>query len=285
MRRRVLRLPMLSVRTTVIICGCLVALCACIGLAMRMSLTNYANDGVAVQQLPFVVSARASEEDLRLYAKGEGTSAVIEPGLQGETRLDGDSGENSGMTPEEELENAPIVITATFKGKRNYVYQAFQCHLEVTSALRGDDVKAGDDLIVYDAYKIAEPHNGLGIGQFSRVREVWGASSGPSMFGLMPMRDGQEYLLFLEPKVYPREKNRDTYKQTFCLIEHPYSRISLDIAEHPERVGIYALPVDGAWPRIAFADACQYDLAVESDVARDVYLENCVKLLSNYTEP
>ena len=102
---------------------------------------------------------------------------------------------------------------------------------------------------------------------------------------LMLMRDGQEYLLFLEPKVYPREKNRDTYKQTFCLIEHPYSRISLDIAEHPERVGIYALPVDGAWPRIAFADACQYDLAVESDVARDVYLENCVKLLSNYTEP
>ena len=113
------------------------------------------------------------------------------------------------------------------------------------------------------------------------MREVLGGSVGPSRFGLMPLRAGQEYLFFLEPKRYPSEKDPATYEQTYCLIEHPYARISLDLAEHPERVGVFELPADGEWQRIPFVEACQYDLAATDEAAKELYLENCARLLAD----
>ena len=56
MRRRKLRLPVLTVRTLLLVCGALVVVCVGVGLAMRASLTDYAHDGAAVEQLPFVVN-------------------------------------------------------------------------------------------------------------------------------------------------------------------------------------------------------------------------------------
>ena len=126
----------------------------------------------------------------------------------------------------------------------------------MTSVLRGERVSEGDGLVVYDAYKITEPRNGLGTGQFSDVREVWRGSAGPSRFGLMPLRAGQEYLFLLEPKRYPSEKDPATYEQTYCLIEHPYARISLDLAEHPERGGVFELPAEGEWRASAKGMRC-----------------------------
>ena len=281
MRHHGVRLPMLGVRMTLAICGCLVVACVCVGLAMRASLTSYANDEEAVAALPFVVSSRASEEKLRLRTPEEIASAVAEAGLDEEALAEGDAGLFLGMASKEALGEAPAVLTATFSGRRSYVYQAFQCHVEVTSVLRGEGVSVGDDLVVYDAYEIKEPLNGTGMGQFSGAREVWSASSGPGQFGLTPMREGQEYLLFLEPKAYPREKDSSAYMQTYCLITHPYARISLDIAEHPERVGVFALPSDGQWQRIPFAEACQYDIAVTDEAAKEAYLESCESLLAD----
>ena len=274
MRRRKLRLPVLTVRTLLLVCGALVVVCVGVGLAMRASLTDYAHDGAAVEQLPFVVNSRASTDALSLHTREE-IAAADEAALPAEV----DAAYTLGMASEEVLDEAPVVLTGTFTGERTYVYQAFQCQIEVTSVLRGGGVSEGDGLVVYDAYKITEPRNGLGTGQFSDVREVWGGSVGPSRFGLMPLRAGQEYLFFLEPKRYPSEKDPATYEQTYCLIEHPYARISLDLAEHPERVGVFELPADGEWQRIPFVEACQYDLAATDEAAKELYLENCARLL------
>ena len=243
---------------------------------MRASLTDYAHDGAAVEQLPFVVNSRASTDALSLHTREE-IAAADEAALPAGV----DAAYTLGMASEEVLDEAPVVLTGTFTGERTYVYQAFQCQIEVTSVLRGEGVSEGDGLVVYDAYKITEPRNGLGTGQFSDVREVWGGGVGPSRFGLMPLRAGQEYLFFLEPKRYPSEKDPATYEQTYCLIEHPYARISLDLAEHPERVGVFELPADGEWQRIPFAEACQYDLAATDEAAKELYLENCARLLAD----
>ncbi len=281
MRRRRLHLPMLTMRALLVICACLMAVCVGVGLAMRASLTDYADDVTAVERLPFVLNSRATTDTLCLYTREEIAAATDEARSQGALPDEGDAAQALGMASEEALAEAPIVLTGTFTGERTYVYEAFQCCIEVTSVLRGEDVSEGDALVVYDAYQITEPRNGLGMGQFSDVREVQGVGLGQNLFGLMPLRTGQEYLFFLESKRYPVEKDPATYEQTYCMIEHPYARISLDLAEHPERVGVFALPTDGEWQRIPFVEACQYDLAAANDAAKELYLENCARVLSD----
>lgn len=172
MRRRKLRLPVLTVRTLLLVCGALVVVCVGVGLAMRASLTDYAHDGAAVEQLPFVVNSRASTDALSLHTREEIAAAADEAALPAGV----DAAYTLGMASEEVLDEAPVVLTGTFTGERTYVYQAFQCQIEVTSVLRGEGVSEGDGLVVYDAYKITEPRNGLGTGQFSDVCEVWGAA-------------------------------------------------------------------------------------------------------------
>ena len=172
MRRRKLRLPVLTVRTLLLVCGALVVVCVGVGLAMRASLTDYAHDGAAVEQLPFVVNSRASTDALSLHTREE-----IAPADEAALPAEVDAAYTLGMASEEVLDEAPVVLTGTFTGERTYVYQAFQCQIEVTSVLKGEGVSEGDGLVVYDAYKITEPRNCLGTGQFSDVREVWGGAA------------------------------------------------------------------------------------------------------------
>ena len=78
MRRRKLRLPVLTVRTLLLVCGALLVVCVGVGLAMRASLTDYAHDGAAVEQLPFVVNSRASTDALSLHTREEIAAAADE---------------------------------------------------------------------------------------------------------------------------------------------------------------------------------------------------------------
>lgn len=133
MSRRKLRLPVLTVRTLLLVCGALVVVCVGVGLAMRASLTDYAHDGAAVEQLPFVVNSRASTDALSLHTREEIAAAADEAALPAEV----DAAYTLGMASEEVLDEAPIVLTGTFTGERTYVYQAFQCQIEVTSVLKG----------------------------------------------------------------------------------------------------------------------------------------------------
>ena len=82
MRRRKLRLPVLTVRTLLLVCGALVVVCVGVGLAMRASLTDYAHDGAAVEQLPFVVNSRASTDALSLHTREEIAAAALAQGAQ-----------------------------------------------------------------------------------------------------------------------------------------------------------------------------------------------------------
>lgn len=118
MRRSKLRLPVLTVRTLLLVCGALVAVCVGVGLAMRASLTDYAHDGAAVEQLPFVVGSRASTDALSLHTREEIAAAADEAALPAGV----DAAYTLGMASEEVLDEAPIVLTGTFTGERTYVY-------------------------------------------------------------------------------------------------------------------------------------------------------------------
>lgn len=278
MRRRGLRLPMLTLRALLLVCGGLLAVCVCVGLALRASLTDFSSDPDALDELPYVMSARSTADVLTLRSAEEVEHAIEEARAQGFFVDAKDSAMDLGVATEDVADIAPLVLTGTFTGERKYVYQAFQCHIEVTSVISGEGVALADDLIVYDAYMIGEPRNFTGAGQFGDVREVQSLAA-PGAFGLMPLREGQEYLFFLEPKVYPSEKDVGTYEQTYCLIQHPYARISLDVAEHPERVRVGASPSGSEWERIPFGEACLHDIAVTDEAAKELYLEGCARII------
>lgn len=273
---------MLTAQALVAVCGTVLAACVGLGVATRASFTDFAGDACSVEALPYVVSSSASAERLELHDAGEVDEALAQAESEGvDVEALGAAGAADvlGLTSEDVGALSPLVVTGTFTGERTYVYQAFQCHVTVTSVLKGEGVSVGDDLVVYDGYAIREAGSLTEGGQFGAGREVWPTGSAPSQLGLTPLREGQEYLLFLEPKRYPAEKDPATYEQTYCMLRHPYARIALDVASHPERVGVSGSRDGVDWERIPFAEACGYDVFVTDDEARDLYLEGCEKVL------
>ena len=98
------------------------------------------------------------------------------------------------------------------------------------------------------------------------------------------MREGQEYLLFLEPKRYPAEWAEQVPAKTYCLADHPYARIAVDIgeAEAAERIEIVRMEdltteqvgqvTVVQMPRIPLRDAVKKDVYVQTDRAKAMYL-------------
>lgn len=278
--RRGLRLPPLSARALAAACVALLVACAGVGLAMRSSLTDYGSCSDELMELPYVVLP-AREDKLRTYSSEE-----IEREAASQQLLEeGDSLEDGarllGMAPEDVYSVAPLVLTGTFTGRRTYVYQAFQCEVTIDSVIKGEGFSPGDAITVYDAFEIVEPGNLKGGGQFSDVREVQTSGAGTDAF--TPMRTGQEYLFFLEPKRYPKTMDPSVYVQTYCLIQHPYARIPLDAVGAPERVRVSS-PQElesNEWERIPLSEALDYDVCVRDEASRDLYLENCARILSD----
>lgn len=292
MARRTLRLPRLTARVFAVAVALVLALCGALTLAFRTSLTDFSADSAALDALPYDVRTDhvlqlelETEEELEdVRAEREAMGATSAKNAADELYL-------TSVAVENPADYAPVVVTATFTGEREYVYQAFRCAFTVTGVARDDgaSVAAGDAIDVFENLRIATPdHNPTGKGQQGDERMV--------MFGYgdccVPFREGQEYLLFLEEKDYP--EGLTGAEPVYLLVWHPYAAVATDAPEHPERVwvdgthviheGVDANGNPYSWEEgddeMTFGEAQRYDRFCYDEAARDAYLEGAATILA-----
>lgn len=281
-RRRGFRLPELRVRTLLAVCGCLLAICLGFGLAMRASLTNYNSDLGVLDKLPFVVRP-ASADRLKLRSDDELLSMMTSElgDVAGEYTL-AEGAELLGVSRENLSDGAEVVITAMFTGRRSYGYQTFVSEVEVTSVVKGADVSVGDVISVYEGLEIVEPKNYTGLGQFTDDREIRPAGMTPNSYGAGLLREGEDYLLFLNPKRQGAGGDSDTASTRYCQISSPYGHISLGVLDHPDRVRVSPRQQGDSVQdeRITFEYTDGFDMFVQDEVAKETYLTACEQVLS-----
>lgn len=293
MARRTLRLPRLPGRVFAVAVALVLAACGALALAFRASVTDFSADPAALDALPYDVRTDhvlqlelATEDDLETTrAEREAMGVTPAEGAADLLYLTSTAVENPA-------DYAPLVVTATFTGEREYVYQAFRCTFTVTGVVRaeGADAAVGDTIDVFENLRISTPdYNPTGKGQHGDERMV--------MFGYgdcsVPYREGQEYLLFLEEKDYP--EGMPGTEPAYRLIWHPYAAVPTDAPEHPERVwvdethvvheGVDANGNPYSWEEgddeMTFGEAQHYDRLCYDEEARDVYLEGATTIITN----
>lgn len=247
MRSRRVRLPRLSGTVLLALCCALVAGSIAVGLAMRGSLTHYGEDIDAVGRLPYSIFA--------------GSERTLDRSSRDETDGYG-------------IEDSTIVVRATFNGSREYVYQSFLSDVVVDDVIRGDGVGVGDVISVLEPLKIVDPDNPSSGAQLSDLRGVMPSTNSACMFGVTPLREGQEYLLFLTPKAYPDELASENRREAYCLAVDPYCRVAVDTADHQDRVHVVAVGEE-----LTFSDASEYDMLVTDEAAKERYVSTCQELL------
>lgn len=287
MRHRLPRLARMRTRTFVALAGAILVVCVGVGAAMRTSLTDYGVAGGGLMELDYVPSP-STEGMLRLYTDDEVVASAEEMGVDtSQSTLD--ELQDIVVMAIDNVENmSSLVVVGTFNGSRDYAYRTFRCQVEVSRVIKGEGVTPGDTIAVFDPFMIVEPDSSPDTGYFSSERVVRGAPSGYGA-GMTPMREGQEYLLFLVPKEYPPEWDDESYVQTYELVHHPYARIATDVCTTSERVGVIdmdELPTVGyEWgelvvmPRYPMLEACQYDIYVQSEEIKQLYLSTCGSIL------
>lgn len=280
--RRGSRLPQLRIRTFLSVCVCLLAVCLGFGLTMRASLTDYSSDLEALDKLPFVVRP-ASADRLELRSDDEVLSVMTSElgDIAGEYSL-AEGAELLGMSRENLSDGAENVITATFMDRRSYGYQTFVSEVKVTSVVKGAGISVGDLISLYEGFEIVEPENYTGLGQFTDDREVRPAGMTPNYYGAGLLREGGEYLLFLNPKRQSGVGDNDTAQMRYCQIASPYGHVPVDVLNHPEKVRESPRQQGGGAQdeRISFEDACGFDMFVQDEAAKETYLNVCEQVLS-----
>ena len=296
MARRTLRLPRLTGRGFVAAVALVLAACGALAMAFRARVTDFSADPAALDALPYDVRTDhvlqlelATEDDLKATrAEREAMGATPAEDAADLLYL-------TSVAVENPADYAPLVVTATFTGEREYVYQAFRCAFTVTDVVRSDDesVAAGDIIDVFENLRISTPdYNPTGKGQQGDERMV--------MFGYgdcsVPYREGQEYLLFLQEKDYP--EGMPGTEPVYRLIWHPYAAVPTDAPEHPERVwvdethliheGVSANGNPYSWEEdddeMTFGEAQHYDRLCYDEEARDAYLEGAATIIANTLE-
>ena len=295
MARRTLRLPRLTGRVFAAAVALVLAACGALALAFHASVTDFSADPAALDALPYDVRTDhvlqlelATEDDLEATrAEREAMGATPAEDAADELYLTSTAVENPA-------DYAPVVVTATFTGEREYVYQAFRCAFTVTDVVSndgaGDALAAGDTIDVLENLQISTPdHNPTGKGQQGDERMV--------TFGYgdccVPYREGQEYLLFLEEKDYP--EGMPGTEPVYRLIWHPYAAVPTDAPEHPERVwvdethviheGVDANGNPYSWEEsddeMTFGEAQHYDRLCYDEAAKEAYLAGAATVIAN----
>ena len=277
---RTLQLPRMSRRNFLIASAGLLMVCGVAGTGMRSSLTDFNSDKDELDALGYRLSP-ATKGIVSLY----GAQSVIE-----EMRAEGiDSFDYSveearkllTMPGDDVDELAPVILTGTFTGERTYVYEAFKCLVKVNDIIKGECLTSGDSVVVYDPYAIQQPgfySNSGGI--FTDMRVVCPTADCLNN-GMAPLREGQEYLFFLEPKRFPDDMNVPNRGRIFLLVNHTYARVPIDVADHPERIEVIDIStletidhgtyVETVMPDMTFSEACQYDVFVQDEEAAHIY--------------
>lgn len=279
--RRELRLPRMRSRSFAVVCAVVLALCGALAAAFRASLTDYNAHPDALAALPVSLGGRAVEP---LLSKDEFETALREMADDGVEMNELDYLGLVSRVPADVAERAPVVVIGTFTGARRYVYQAFKCEVELTEVIRGEGLAASDVISVYERAQITDGAESslTGMGMFGPDRELWWGDGRP------PLREGQEYLFLLRPKV----ASSDVEDSTYCAVSSLYGWIATDAPEHPERVRVSqvterveVLP-DGSTATfydvdaLPFSELAQYDFLAVDEASKAQYLANCEALLA-----
>ncbi len=281
---RDLSLPRMSRRAFLLSSCGLLGICVASGLGMRASLTDYSSDPEALGALRFQMSP-ATNAIVSLYSEESIKEELSKEGLGPDEYTDEEARALLTMPGDDVEELAPIILTGTFTGERAYAYQAFRCSVNVSQVIKGDAIIEGETITVYDPYVIRQPGFFSSSGGIFTNERVVSATADCYNNGMAPMREGQEYLLFLEQKQFPEGLNPDNADHVCILANHTYARIPLDVAEHPERIDIidystlevvdHGTYTETVMPNITFNEACQYDVFVQDEKAATTYSQTC----------
>lgn len=279
-RGRGLRVPDLGGRALLCVCGVLLATCVAVGLATRASLTDYGSNMGVLDGMPFVVRPARGERLELLSDEEVAQEAASTFGEDAGSYSPAEAAEILGLSRVDLAEGAELVVTGTFTGERSYGYETLVSEVEVGSVLSGEGVAIGDVISVYEGLAVVEPENFTGLGQFSDEREVTPLGMTPNYYGAGVMREGEGYLLFLNRK---RSGDAGDDEARYCQANSPYGHLALDAPNHSERVRVCtaASSGDAEDERIPFGEAREYDMFVIDEEARELYLENCARLLES----
>lgn len=286
---RSLALPQMGRRTFLATGAGLLGVCAATAVGMRMSLTDYNSDAEALDELGYYLTP-STKNIVSLYSAGRVLEEMKAEGID-PSSYSLDEARSLLTLPGEDVEGlASVILIGRFTGKRTYVYQAFRCEVEITEVIRGEGLAAGDTISVYDPYQIRQPGFATDSGGFFTGERVVSATADCRNNGMAPMREGQEYLFFLDRKDFPAEMDVPERERLFILVSHTYPRIPVDAPDHPERVDVIDLStlevVDhGGWtetvmPEMTFGEACRYDVFVQDQDAADIYRMTSAAILS-----
>ncbi len=281
---RDLSLPRMSRRAFLLSSCGLLGVCVASGLGMRASLTDYSSDPAVLGALPFHMTP-ATNAIVSLYSEESLKEELSKEGLDDSDYTDEEARALLSMPGDDVKELAPIILTGTFTGERVYAYQAFRCSINVTRVLKGEAIKEGERITLYDPYVIRQPGFFSSSGGIFTNERVVSATADCYNNGMAPMREGQEYLLFLEQKQFPEGLNPDNASRICILAKHTYARIPLGIADHPERIDVidystlevvdHGTYTETVMPDITFEEACQYDVFVQDEQAATTYTQTC----------
>lgn len=286
---RSLALPQMGRRTFLATSLGLLGVCAAAAAGMRASLTDYGNDAEALEALSYHLTP-STKNIVSLYSAERVLEEMRSEGID-PSSYSLDEARSLLTLPGEDIEElAPAILTGRFTGERTYVCQSFRCVVEVTGLIRGEGLAVGDHVFVYDPYEIRQPGLYSDSGGYFTGERVVSATADCHNNGMAPMREGQEYLFFLERKSFPAEMDVPERDRLFILANHTYPRIPLDAPDHPERIDVIDLggleTVDhGTWvetvmPPMTFGEACQYDVFVQDQDAADIYRMTSAAILS-----
>lgn len=282
MRARDFRLAPMGPRRFAAILGVMVAACVVAAVGMRLSLTDVNAAEPALDDIDYRVSP-GSEGMIGLYTSGDVMAELDAEGLTLDDLTLEEAQQRYVMAFDNVEQIAPVIAVGTFTGERSYVYHAFRERVTITSVIKGEGLVAGDIIDVMEGYLVKE--DGLTStgdnAQFGADRII-AESEGGYAAGLAPMREGQEYLLFLEPKRYPAGREAAVPRATYCPVSHPYARIATDAGSATDRIAVVnmdELPTEQVgqvtvvqMPRLPLREAVEKDVYVQTERAKLVYL-------------
>lgn len=284
MKAKSFNLSPMSRRGFLGIFGAMFGACVVAGAGMRRSLTDVNAGRPSLEDIDFRVSP-GTEGVVGLYTRQDVLTELEKEGLGTDDFDFSEAQSRYYMAVDNVEEIASVIVIGRFTGRRQYIFHALREQVTVARVLKGEGLVAGELVDVLEAYTIKE--DGVASagdnGQFSADRIITEGEGGYGT-GNAPMREDQEYLLFLEPKRYPAEWEGRVSSKTYCLAPHPYARIATNIDE-PESAGrIEVIPIDSLetqrvgqativhMPRIPLRDAVKKDVYVQTDKAKAMYL-------------
>lgn len=203
-----------------------------IGVVTRISYGDVSAHPETMDGLPYEV-APYSQERFEQYAKGMGDASTAQA-----------------------LSNAELVARVQKKASSIYRYKAFASEMRVMEVLRGDDCLQGVSIDVYEPVSLRD----------------WGGTRclvavDAYQFGSTPMREDEEYVLFLN-----RAPHNRVVGDAWTLVVSPFAKIAAD--GNPT-----CMVHEGVGESMELRELKDADMVAESDRDMEAYLVGCEDVL------